>query len=113
MLSNSAQILGSKNSALNIGAKSAYWNLGGKFFFINSTKAGSPVFQRYQNHSDPKLGTEYSPQCMKIPNLASSYQEGRGRESSDCHVGWYWEDTKDSSEMKITTLQIMSCSFNS
>lgn len=58
---------------------------------MNSTYSGRCCpFQRYQNHSDPKLGTEYTPQWIKIPNLASSYHEGRGLESSDSHVGLYW-----------------------
>lgn len=58
---------------------------------MNSTYSGRCCpFQRYQNHSDPKLGTEYTPQWIKIPNLASSYHKGRGLESSDSHVGLYW-----------------------
>lgn len=43
----------------------------------------------YQNHSLPKLGTENTPQWMKMPNLAWSNQEGRGRLSRDSHVGSY------------------------
>ena len=45
--------------------------------------------QLFQNHSEPKLGTENTPQWMKIPNLASSYHWGRGLESRLSHVGVY------------------------
>lgn len=43
----------------------------------------------HQNHSLPKLGTEKTPQWMKMPNFAWSYQPGSGRESMDSQVGWY------------------------
>lgn len=44
----------------------------------------------YQNHSLPKLGTEKTPQCMKIPNFALSYQSGSGLESMDFQFGSYF-----------------------
>lgn len=43
----------------------------------------------HQNHSLPKLGTENTPQWMKIPNLAWSYQSGRGLESIESQFGSY------------------------
>lgn len=43
----------------------------------------------HQNHSLPKLGTEKTPQCMKIPNLAWSYHSGSGLESMDSQFGSY------------------------
>jgi hypothetical protein len=37
----------------------------------------------------PKLGTEKTPQCRKIPTFAASYHAGRGLVSIDAHVGSY------------------------
>ena len=45
--------------------------------------------QLIQNHSEPKLGTENTPQWIKIPTLASSYQSGNGLLSKLSHVGSY------------------------
>lgn len=47
------------------------------------------LFQSVQNHSPPILGTEYTPQCMKIPTLASSYHPGNGRLSKLAQFGSY------------------------
>ena len=44
----------------------------------------------FQNHADPYEGTENTPQCKKIPILASSYQGGMGLLSKDSQVGSYW-----------------------
>lgn len=44
----------------------------------------------HQNHSLPKLGTEKTPQCMKMPNLAWSYHSGSGLESMDFQFGSYF-----------------------
>ena len=41
----------------------------------------------HQNHSLPKLGTENTPQWMKMPNLAWSNQAGSWRASRDSQVG--------------------------
>src|SRR5512134_909270 len=38
-------------------------------------------------HSLPKAGTEYTPQWMKIPNLASWYQAGTSNVASESHSG--------------------------
>ncbi len=43
--------------------------------------------QCIQNHSEPKEGTENSPQTRKIPIFASSYHSGSGRVSKESHVG--------------------------
>ncbi|MEQ2160209.1 hypothetical protein GOODEAATRI_031284, partial [Goodea atripinnis] len=43
----------------------------------------------HQNHSLPKLGTENTPQCMKMPNLDWSNHSGSGLESMDSQVGSY------------------------
>ena len=43
----------------------------------------------HQNHSLPKLGTENTPQWMKIPNFTWSYHSGSGRESIDGQLGSY------------------------
>lgn len=47
------------------------------------------MLETHQNHSLPKLGTENTPQWMKIPNLAWSYHSGSGRESIDFQFGSY------------------------
>lgn len=44
----------------------------------------------HQNHSLPKLGTEKTPQCMKMPNFAWSYHSGSGLESIDSQLGSYF-----------------------
>ena len=41
----------------------------------------------HQNHSLPKLGTENTPQWIKMPNLALSNQAGSWRASRDSQVG--------------------------
>ena len=56
---------------------------------MNSTYSGTPCLYLYQNHSFPKLGTLNMPQLMKIPNLDSSYQAGKGRLSRESQVGLY------------------------
>jgi len=38
-------------------------------------------------HSLPKAGTEYTPQWMKMPNLASRYHSGTEYCSSEAQVG--------------------------
>lgn len=43
----------------------------------------------HQNHSLPKLGTEKTPQWMKMPNLAWSYHSGSGLESIESQFGSY------------------------
>src|SRR3954471_22083420 len=56
-------------------------------------EAGSPrAFSRSQYHSaysplGAKAGTEYTPQWMKMPNLASLHQPGVGRLSTELHRG--------------------------
>lgn len=47
------------------------------------------MLETHQNHSLPKLGTEKTPQWIKIPNLAWSYHSGRGLESIDFQFGSY------------------------
>src|SRR5712692_5779532 len=39
-------------------------------------------------HSLPKAGTAYTPQWMKMPNLASRYHSGTVYFSSDSHEAW-------------------------
>lgn len=74
---------------------------------MKSIMPGSPLcFQSYQNHSEEKLGTEKTPQCMKIPSFASSYQSGRGRESRDFQFGSY-RTVSDTSVNRWTTKMIL------
>ena len=68
------------------------------------------VFQEYQNHSDPKLGTENTPQWIKIPNLASSYQSGSGCVSNESRVGLYLPATTVNNNM-ATVLNSKRCSI--
>src|SRR3954471_8258654 len=57
------------------------------------SEAGLPgAFSRSQYHSayspfGAKAGTEYTPQWMKIPNLASVHHAGVGRLSTDAQSG--------------------------
>ena len=60
--------------------------------------------QLFQNHSEPKLGTENTPQWMKIPNLASSYHWGRGLESRLSHEGVYCVTFSKLVTVKISVL---------
>jgi hypothetical protein len=54
---------------------------------MKATTLGLPDTQAFQNHSEEKLGTEKTPQWMKIPIFASSYQSGNGRESIESQFG--------------------------
>lgn len=51
--------------------------------------SGNVKRRTHQNHSLPKLGTEKTPQCMKMPNFAWSYHSGSGLESMDFQLGSY------------------------
>lgn len=68
------------------------------------------LFQLYQNHS-PIAGTANTPQCMKIPNLSSSYHRGKGLASKLSHVGSYiivdtdWHFENANNEIKNTHVE--------
>lgn len=73
-------------------------------------------YQTHQNHSLPKLGTENTPQCIKMPNLAWSNQAGIGLESSDSQVGWYcapFGSTNNSSGKKNQEMTVKTSISNS
>lgn len=61
-------------------------------------------FQLLQNHSEPKLGTEYTPQCKNIPILALSYHSGNFRVSKSFQSGLKFFDLTFPSETEFPRL---------
>lgn len=63
------------------------------------------LFHLYQNHSFPKLGTEYTPQWRNIPNFDSSNHFGSGLDSKLFQFGSYFANKHGSISKEAKTME--------